>query len=60
MKKLLAIFGVVVVLAAAAAVGKGWKWSPQMRAGLQSSETVSMTGWTWDSADLSLEPDAGA
>jgi hypothetical protein len=59
MKKLLAIIGVVVVLAAAAAVGKGWKWSPHMRAGLQSSE-VSMTGWTWDGADLGVEPDAGA
>ena len=60
MKKLLVIIGLALVLAASAAVGKGWKWNPHSKAGLPSSSVVAMTGWTWDSADLGLEPDAGA
>ena len=60
MKKLLVIIGLALVLAASAAVGKGWKWSPHGKSGLPSSQVVSMTGWTWDSADPGLEPDPGA
>ena len=60
MKKLLAIVGLVAVLAASAAVGKGWKWSPHTRAALPSPNVALMTGWTWDTADLGVEPDAGA
>jgi hypothetical protein len=60
MKKLLAIIGLAVVLAFSAAVGKGWKWSPHTRAALASPNVALMTGWTWDTADLGVEPDAGA
>jgi hypothetical protein len=60
MKKLLAIIGLVVVLAASAAVGKGWKWNPHTKAAIASPGMALMTGWTWDNADLGAAPDAGA
>ena len=60
MKKLLAIIGLAVVLAFSAAVGKGWKWSPHTRAAMAPPGMALMTGWTWDTADPGVEPDAGA